>query len=156
MASTALSTDCCSSLGRRKKVFHHVLLSSSINFKAGNAQSSALHVFISDRCIRVGCGGTWQKQPQLTSRWFSHWNIFDNVNYLFSFCLWLLCEKPLISLIYQSLEPAANTVLRNPLSIPCQAGSWNLSVKRDLDTCICPSTVCSLKLWCLLSLTASR
>lgn len=58
-------------------------------------------------------------------------------------CPGLLWEKTLMSLIHQSVEPIANTMMRNPISILHQEASWNLSVNQELCISICTSTVCS-------------
>lgn len=60
---------------------------------------------------------------------------------------WLLHEKPLISLMYQSVD--TNTMMRNPISAFCQEASW---IPRSLrgTWAFCPSTVCLAKLCTLL------
>lgn len=84
MVSTTLSTDFCSSLGRRIKVFHCLSLS-NINPKTGNTQRSFFFLFIPAPWVLGGCSDTWQKQPRLTPQQFSLKYIFDNVNYFLAY-----------------------------------------------------------------------
>ena len=49
---------------------------------------------------------------------------------------WLLHEKPLISLMYQSVD--TNTMMRNPTSALRQEGSWNLPGSWERNISISP------------------